>query len=212
VVVAKQAQYMKRGKPARRPQLLNQDDHIIISTYGSECRGIVQYYLLAGDVFRLARLQWVMSASMLMTLGNKHRSWFSKMARKYAATVETPYGPRKCFEARVEQPGRKPLVGRFGGIPLRQNKKAVVTDRQLVPVNIKRKELVSRLLAGRCEACGRVDEVDVHHVAKLADLGRSGDRPPWADLMAARHRKARVVCGTCGADIHGKNPDSAHTE
>lgn len=45
VVVAKQAQYMKRGKPARRPQLLNQDDHVIISTYGSEYRGIVQYYL-----------------------------------------------------------------------------------------------------------------------------------------------------------------------
>lgn len=23
----------------------------------------------------------------------------------------------------------------------------------------------------------------VHHVAKLADLGGPGDRPPWADLM-----------------------------
>ncbi|WTK68447.1 reverse transcriptase domain-containing protein [Streptomyces sp. NBC_01515] len=144
VVVAKQAQYMKRGKPARRPELLNQDDHVIISTYGSEYRGIVQYYLLAGDVFRLARLQWAMSASMLMTLANKHRSSFSKVARKYAATVETPYGPRKCFEARVERTGRKPLVGRFGGIPLRQDKKTVVTDRQLAPVNIKRKELVTR--------------------------------------------------------------------
>ncbi|WTZ68423.1 reverse transcriptase/maturase family protein [Streptomyces sp. NBC_01383] len=51
VVSAKQAQYMKRGKPARRPELLNQDDHVILSTYGSEYRGIVQYYLLAGDVF-----------------------------------------------------------------------------------------------------------------------------------------------------------------
>jgi hypothetical protein len=42
---------MERGKPARRPELLNQDDHVILSTYGSEYRGIVQYYLLAGDVF-----------------------------------------------------------------------------------------------------------------------------------------------------------------
>jgi hypothetical protein len=63
VVTAKQAQYMQRGKPARRPELLNQDDHVIISTYGTEYRGIVQYYLLAGDVFRLARLQWVMETS-----------------------------------------------------------------------------------------------------------------------------------------------------
>nr|WP_229869010.1 group II intron reverse transcriptase/maturase [Streptomyces chryseus] len=115
VVSAKQAQYMKRGKPSRRPELLNQDDHVILSTYGAEYRGIVQYYLLAGDVFRLARLQWVMETSMLRTLANKHRSSVSKMARKYAATIETPHGRRKCFEARVERIGRKPLVGRFGG-------------------------------------------------------------------------------------------------
>ncbi|GGV31943.1 hypothetical protein GCM10010245_51860 [Streptomyces spectabilis] len=167
---------------------------------------------LAGDVFRLARLRWVMKASMLMTLANKHRSSVSKMARKCAATIETPHGPRKCFEARVEQPGRKPLVGRFGGIPLRQNKKVVITDRQLAPVNIKREELVTRLLAGRCEACGCVDEVEVHHVAKLAGLGRSGDRPPWADLMAVRHRKALVVCGNFHVDIHGRRSVAALTE
>ncbi|MGW2184209.1 HNH endonuclease [Streptomyces sp. NPDC001732] len=74
------------------------------------------------------------------------------------------------------------------------------------PVNFetKRKELVTRLLAGRCEPCGRIDAVEVHHVAKLADLGRPGGQPPWADLMAARHRKTLVVCGSCHASIHGK--------
>ncbi|WP_405856873.1 hypothetical protein [Streptomyces sp. NBC_01515] len=70
----------------------------------------------------------------------------------------------------------------------------------------------SRLLAGRCEACGRLDEVEVHHVAKLADLGRPADRPPWADLMAVRHRKTLVVCGSCHADIHGRKPVPAFTE
>ncbi|WP_225986952.1 group II intron reverse transcriptase/maturase [Streptomyces spectabilis] len=131
VVSAKQARYKKRGKPSRRPELLNHDDHDIISTFGSEYRGIVQYCLRASDVFRLARLQWVMETSMLMTLANKHRSSVSKMARKYATTTETAFGPRKCFEARVEHVGRKALVGRFGRIPLRQNKKTVIADRQL---------------------------------------------------------------------------------
>ena len=92
------------------------------------------------------------------------------------STIETPHGLRKCFEARVERTGRKPLVGRFGGIPLRRDKKTVINNRRLAPVNTKRKELVTRLLAGRCEACGRIDEVEVHHVAKLTDLGRPGDR------------------------------------
>ena len=50
VIKAKCAPYRSRGKPERRSQLLNQDDHTIVSTYGAEYRGIVQYYLLAGNV------------------------------------------------------------------------------------------------------------------------------------------------------------------
>ncbi|MER7179053.1 hypothetical protein ABT404_06140 [Streptomyces hyaluromycini] len=60
--------------------------------------------------------------------------------------------------------------------------------------------------------------MEVHHVAELAelaelaDLGRSGNRPPWADLMAARHRKTLVACGSCHPDIHGTRPVPALTE
>ena len=51
--------YSKRGKPARRAGLMNLPDSLIISTFGAEYRGIVQYYLLAGDVWRFTRLRWV---------------------------------------------------------------------------------------------------------------------------------------------------------
>ena len=69
VIKAKCAPYLQLGKPERRTELLNRDDLTIISTYGSEYRGVVQYYLLAGDVSRLNRLQWVAETSMLKTLG-----------------------------------------------------------------------------------------------------------------------------------------------
>jgi hypothetical protein len=49
VITAKCASYLERGKPASRPALKDRDDHAIISTYGAEHRGIVQYYLLAGN-------------------------------------------------------------------------------------------------------------------------------------------------------------------
>ena len=88
-----------RGKPERRPELMNEQDHAIISRYGAEYRGIVQYYLLAGDVHRLDRLHWVMVTSLLKTLAGKHDSTVTKMARKYAATIQTPHGPRKCMQA-----------------------------------------------------------------------------------------------------------------
>jgi group II intron reverse transcriptase/maturase len=203
VIKAKQAPYLSRGKPERRSQLVNEDDHTIVSTYGAEWRGIVQYYLLAGNVHRLYRLHWVMETSLLKTLANKHRSSVSKMARTFKAAVGTPYGPRKCLEARVERNGRKPLVARFGGIPLRRQKDAVISDRVLVPGVIRHKELVTRLLADRCELCKDTDGISVHHVRRLADLHRPGQpQPGWAQQMARRRRKTLVVCRSCHDAIH----------
>src|SRR6266545_1948258 len=155
-----------RARPSR--------SRVTFSSYGAEYRGIVQYYLLAGNVHRLSRLHWVMETSLLKTLANKHRSSVSKMARKYKATIDTPHGPRKCLQASVERGGRKPLVARFGGIPLRRQKDAAVTDRAPAPGIIRRKELVTRLLADRCEIYANTDGIQVHHVRRLADLDLPG--------------------------------------
>jgi len=207
VIKAKSAPYLTRGKPARRPQLRNEDDHTIVAAYGAEYRGIVQYYLLAGNVARLYRLHWVMETSLLKTLADKHRSSVTKMARKHKAAIDTPHGPRKCVEAKIERNGRKPLVARFGGIPLRRQKDAVIIDRLPVPGIIRHKELVTRLLADRCELCGNAGGVRVHQVRKLADLGKPGQpRPIWAELMARRRRKTLVVCPSCHKTIHGQPP------
>ncbi len=153
VIKAKCAPHLKRGQPAHRTELLNRDDHTIISVYGTEYRGLVQYYLPAGDVWRLNRVRWVMETSMLKTLAAKHRSSVSKMARKYKAKIDTPHGRRTCFQVSIERDGRKPLVARFGGIPLKRQKQAVLDDRAPVPILTRRKELINRLQAGRCELC-----------------------------------------------------------
>ncbi|MFD5055690.1 group II intron reverse transcriptase/maturase [Streptomyces tendae] len=93
VIKAKSSPYLARGKPAKQPALMNSGDHAIVATFGAIYRGIVQYYLLAGDVHRLHRLRWVMETSMLKALAGRHRSTVSKVAAKYRATVETPNGP-----------------------------------------------------------------------------------------------------------------------
>jgi hypothetical protein len=89
---------MSKGKPAQRGTLLHDDDFTIVAKYQAEYAGLVQYYLLAQDVFRLGRLHWVMETSLLKTLAGKHRSTVSAMARKYKATVGTPAGPRRCLQ------------------------------------------------------------------------------------------------------------------
>jgi group II intron reverse transcriptase/maturase len=209
VIKAKCAPYLKRGKPAHRSELLNHDDLAIISRYGSEYRGLVQYYLLAGDVWRLSRLEWTASTSMLKTLAAKHRSAVMKMAARYKTVIDTPHGPRTCFQASIQRTGRKPLTARFGGIPLKRQKKAVLDDRLHVPAT-RRKELVTRLLTGRCELCEQRAPVETHQVRKLADLTRPGrPQPAWASLMAKMRRKTLVVCKPCHTAIHARQPAAA---
>lgn len=67
------------------------------------------------------------------------------------------------------------------------------------------RQLVTRLLNGRCELCKQTDNITVHHVRKLADPDRPGQpQPEWAKVMAKIRRKALVVCGDCHDLIHGR--------
>jgi group II intron reverse transcriptase/maturase len=199
------ARYLRKGKPALRGPLLHDEDYTIVAKYGSEYRGFVQYYLLAQDVCRLAKLHWVMETSMLKTLAGKHKSTVAKMARKYKASIDTPDGSRTCFQVTVHrEQGKKPLVARFGGIPLIRKRTAVLTDLKPIMASVKRNELIRRLVAGRCELCETGIGLQVHHIRKLADLNKPGrpERPSWVHLMAKRKRKTLVVCEQCHQDIH----------
>jgi hypothetical protein len=203
VIKANSALYLARGRPACRNPLLREDDYTIVAKYGAEYRGIVQYYLLAGDVQRLHRLRWVMETSMLHTLARKHRSSVSKMAAKHKAKIATPYGPRTCFEARIARDGRNPLVARFGGIALKRQKTATIVDRQPHRPLYPHKQLIERLLKGRCEICASTDTIEVHHVRTLTDLASAATaQPAWARTMANKRRKTLVVCDACHGHIH----------
>jgi group II intron reverse transcriptase/maturase len=207
VIKAKCAPYLRSGKPGHRNDLVNFDDYEIVNVYGSRFRGIVQYYLLAHDVCRLTRLQWVMHTSMLKTLAAKHHSTVTKMAAKHQAKITTPKGIRTCYEARVPRDSGKPLVARFGGIPLARQKDAVIVDRVPAQIIYPRRELIKRLLKGRCELCHSADPVQVHQIRKLADLDTSGlHQSAWTQFMANRRRKTIVVCQTCHEHIHSGPP------
>jgi group II intron reverse transcriptase/maturase len=203
VIKAKRAPYLRHGRPWHRSAMQNLDDYDIVKTFGAEYRGIVQYYLLANDVWRLDQLCWDAQTSMLKTLAAKHQSSVSKMAATHRAKIETPNGRRTCYEARVERPGKQPLVARFGGIPLMRDKRAVLIDRPPShQVTYQRKELVRRLLARRCELCGDPGQVVVHQVRSLASLEQHTGQPDWAALMLRKRRKTLVVCHPCHDAIH----------
>jgi hypothetical protein len=74
----------------------------------------------------------------------------------------------------------------------------------------KRTEVVQRLLAAKCELCGAEDvPLEIHHIRKLADLDKPGQRPKpaWARAMSAMRRKTLAVCEGCHDDIHNGRYD-----
>ena len=208
--------YMARDKPTHRNELLLEDDFTIISRYQAEFRGVVQYYLLALNVSHLGKLQWVMQQSLAKTLAAKHKTRRRKLIRRYQSTVQTDHGERACLQVVVERgEGKRPLVARFGGIPLKRNRRAILIDQKPQRYRAERNELLKRLLANECELCGATEDIQVHHVRALRDLNVKGrlEKPVWVQIMAARRRKTLVVCRKCHMDIHhGRNIPQSQRE
>jgi hypothetical protein len=125
------------------------------------------------------------------------------MANRYRDTVDTEFGPRKVLKVVVKRAEKKPLVAVFGGIPLRTSNAAKISDR-VIRLGFSNCELIQRLLADRCEMCGCTENIEVHHIRKLADLKKPGrkEKPLWIQKMAAIRRKTLVVCKVCHEAIH----------
>ena len=187
--------------------LLQDDDFSIVQTYQQEYRGLVQYYILAQNLSWFSKLYWYMETSLLKTLACKHRSSINKQKAKYKTTTTSTSGKTvPCLQVVVERPNKKPLVATWGGISLVHKRKAVIED---IPYKVYggRTELVKRLLAEKCELCGSTENIEVHHIRKLADLKKKGQAevPKWVQIMSARKRKTLVVCRECHVAIHNGN-------
>lgn len=202
------AKYLKDEKPMHRAELPHESDFAIMEKYQWKYRGLTQYYVLAVNMNWFGKLHWIMKRSLLKTLANKHKTSVAQMLRKYQTDTETHYGKMRCLEVKIERKDKKPLVARFGGIPLRRQEKAVIHDINPNQVVIPRNEVVKRLLRDTCELCGNREHISVHHVRKLSDLKRKGrkEKPLWVQVMIAMRRKTLVVCGYCHWAIHTGNP------
>lgn len=205
VIEKKRREYQQRGKPLRRMTLAPKSDSTILSTYQDEYRGLYQYYQYAENVSWLHRLHWEMDQSVVHTLAAKYQTRCTTILKRFKTTIETPHGMRACLQVTIpQQEGRKPLVATFGGIPLKHNKHAVVVDTVPTPTRYEQKEVIRRLMRGKCELCEMKDEACVvHQVRKLVDLERIGKkRPLWAQVMLKRRRKTLIVCQSCHHIIH----------
>ncbi len=204
------SRYTRDGKAIHRPELVNDSDFDIVTRFGAEYRGIVQYYRFAQNVAWLGRLRWYMSGSLLKTLANKHRSSSYQMSKKYVSRFLTEDGTwARCFAVVIEREGKPSLIARFGDISLKHSRKAtLIDDLPTLTRHIPRNELIQRLLAGECECCGSTRDVEVHHIRKISDLHKPGRiaKPTWQIVMSMRRRRTLILCRSCHDDLHAGRP------
>lgn len=214
VVEAKCSRYKKDGKIVHRPELLEQSDYTIAMTYQQEYRGIVHYYSYAINVIWLHKLHWDMRTSLLKTLAAKHKTSVMSMVRRYVTDIQTPQGKTlKGLVVRMDREGKPPLIAQFGGISLTRQPFAILND-QPPQIWNGRTELLQRLLADECELCGSRENVEIHHIRKLADLNQKGrkEKPRWVIRMAQMRRKTLAVCSECHDAIHAGRPTRQRPE
>jgi Type II intron maturase len=163
----------------------------------------VQYYQLANDLHRCSRLKWIMQPSLTKTWASKLKMTVTQVCEKYRATFTVDKKSDKGLQVVVPREGKKPLIAKWGGIPLTRNPNAVLNDRPPV-FWAGRSELEKRLLAESCERCGSHEPLTVPHIRALKDRNQKGrkEKPYWMTVMAARKRKTLVVCWSSHRAIH----------
>lgn len=190
----------KKWEPIQRNFLVNYDDLEIITQYNSEIRGLYEYYKMAENVPNtMHRFTYFMFYSMLKTYGRKYKTSISKIIKKHSkdGVFRIEYQTKKGKKYRQFVERKFPRV------------KSVNKDSRIdEPVKVfylSRNGLIKRMLANKCEWCGREDDVlEVHHVRKLKDLK---GKKIWEQMMIARQRKTMVLCKSCHVDLHAGRLD-----
>lgn len=199
-------QYCVKGKPLHNKSLIHYSDYEIVSVYGAQIRGLVNYYQLAPNISQqLESVYWACLESCRKTLVAKHKL---RKTQSYQRYYTSEPGKRTHIRVVIERPDKKPLIARCGELSLKYRPHATYANDAIPPFAVigRQRELTKRLLAEQCECCGTTGvPLEGHHVNKLANLKHrwqgQKQKPAWVTWMISRRRKTIFVCHPCHRDI-----------
>ncbi|MCP4373826.1 MAG: hypothetical protein GY797_37855, partial [Deltaproteobacteria bacterium] len=137
----------KEEKPRHRAELLYLSDYDIISMYEVELQGLINYYNRTHNQQRLRYLRYLWHTSLVKTLAAKYKTKATTIIKRY--TKYTPDG-NKVIGVEIQRKDKKPLRAVFGKKPITREKSIVIKD-NVQTIYIVRNELITRLLATKCE-------------------------------------------------------------
>jgi Retron-type reverse transcriptase len=180
-------------KAKSRPKLSNNTDFEILDRYNKEIKGMYNYYCLANNCSSLSKFSYIMKYSMYKTFAQKYRTTMSQIRKKHTKN--------KLFSVRyyLKNGTAKDLTFYHGGFKKRNPLK--YTDLDNLPQFMyyaKSTSLVDRLKAEKCELCGAIDKLVMHHVRKLKNLQ---GKTSCEKQMMARKRKTIAICSKCNKKL-----------
>jgi hypothetical protein len=190
--------YCRQGKPIHSPEKLYLSDYEIVSQYGSELRGLYNYYKHATNVYQLGWVKHVMMTSLVKTLAHKHKTSATAIYRKYKVQRDT---------MSIELHTQTGQIAKFGGFPLTWKRYFDPINDHIQWTYYGRNELSRRLSTNICEieGCHR-EGVEGHHIKALKNLKKrwqgKKDKPQWVKFMISRSRKVIMVCVDHHRQIH----------
>lgn len=204
--------YTRKGKPHYFGGYIELSDFEIVQTFGAQLRGLVNYYALADNIApALSHIRWVCMESARKTLAAKHKIRHKRKTYRLYYHNREHINEWRHIRITIERDGKPPLIAKCGETPLRTRPDAYSKDTIPLPVILGTKsELLTRLMKGECELCGKTADLEAHHINKLKNLQKrwqgKRQKPQWVQFMIARRRKTIVVCKTCHQQItHGKH-------
>ena len=146
-----------------------------------------------------------MEVSLVKTLAHKYKTTSKKVYRKYRGTRTVNDYEYKTLQVEVPtSSGTRTIY--WGAVPLKVVKLCdeTIYDEKYQDTYDRRTDLVRRLQANTCELCDSQENIEVHHIRKLADFKKPGrkEKPVWVKRMIALRRKTLVVCKSCHVAIH----------
>jgi hypothetical protein len=148
-----------------------------------------------------------MQISLVKTLANKLRIGITRVYQRFVSSKIIDGRKYKTLSVKVKGENGKEYEFYWGGVSLKiEPVGKYLEDREPLPLHYRRTELVQRLSADTCEHCESHDNIEVHHIRKLADLKRRWKgrkkKPDWVVWMITRNRKTMVLCQECHVKLH----------
>jgi RNA-directed DNA polymerase len=143
----------------------------------------------------------------MKTLARKHKTsirdvmdrLFTRQGNELGILYDAEDG-KKCFVRMTRLRHIKSPAPAYGHSPVASWMSGASDAEPTTAFSPNRNDVLDRLRAGRCEACGAATlPVEIHHVRKMADMG---DVSLFAFLKAARTRKRTVLCRPCHVAHH----------